>query len=377
MKTRLILFGAGKIGDAIAHLLAATGDYALTVADCDDGRLAAIAARGHEGLRVVRADLGDSAALGAVTAGHDVALSACPFFLTPAIAAAARNAGAHYFDLTEDVESTRIVRQLAEGADTAFVPQCGLAPGYVSIAAHALADRFDRLRMLRLRVGALPRYPSNALKYNLSWSTEGLINEYCNPCEAVVDGRPALLQPMEGLERFALDGVEYEAFNTSGGLGSLAASLAGKVPDLSYKTIRYPGHCELMRVLLHDLRLGQPERRRLLRELLESALPATPQDTVLVFITACGERDGRLEQESHVQKIHARSVHGRHLSAIQLATAAGACAMVDLLREGRLPRRGLVRQEQARLQDFLANRFGSYYAEQEHAQEAACTSPNR
>lgn len=365
MKTRLILFGAGKIGEAIALLLAASGDYALTVVDRDEDRLAALAAQGHADLRVVGADLGDGHALAALTEGHEFAVSACPFFVSPLIAGAARRAGAHYFDLTEDVQGAEAVRRLAADAETAFVPQCGLAPGYVSIAAHALAARFDRLRDLRLRVGALPRFPTNAFKYNLTWSTEGLINEYSNPCEALVNGTPALLQPLEGLERFALDGVEYEAFNTSGGLGSLAASLHGKADNIGYKTIRYPGHCDLMRVLLHDLQLGQPRRRELLRDLLESALPATGQDVVLVFISACGERNGRLEQESHVQTIYGRSLRGRALSAIQLATAAGVCAMVDLVREGRLPRRGLVRQEQARLEDFLANRFGSYYAEQD------------
>lgn len=364
MTTRLILFGAGKIGDAIVHLLAGTGDYELTVVDCDENRLGTVRAQGYGGVHTVRADLDNPRALAGLVSGQDVVLSACPFFLTPAIAAAARQAGAHYFDLTEDVKSTRAVRRMAEGADTAFVPQCGLAPGYVSIAAHALAARFDRLRELQLRVGALPRFPTNAFKYNLNWSTEGLINEYCNPCEAIVDGRPIPLQPLEGLERFALDGIEYEAFNTSGGIGSLADSLAGKTGNLSYKTIRYPGHRDLMRVLLHDLQLGRPERRALLRDVLEAALPATRQDMVLVFISACGERNGRLEQESHVQRIHGLNLRGRCLSAIQLATAASACAMVDLLMEGRLPRRGLVRQEQASLDDFLANRFGSYYAEQ-------------
>src|SRR5690606_12924779 len=108
-------------------------------------------------------------------------VSALPFFLNVPVARAAREAGLHYFDLTEDVETTRQVMQIAAGARTAFMPQCGLAPGFVSIAAYDLARRFDSVETVRMRVGALPQFPTNALNYNLTWSTDGLINEYCNP----------------------------------------------------------------------------------------------------------------------------------------------------------------------------------------------------
>ena len=113
---------------------------------------------------------------------------------------AARKAGTHYFDLTEDVEVTRAVRAIATGANHAFVPQCGLAPGFISIAAAELITHFDELRSVKLRVGALPQHPNNVLKYSLTWSTEGLINEYGNPCQAIVDGRVLDVAPLEGLE---------------------------------------------------------------------------------------------------------------------------------------------------------------------------------
>ena len=138
------------------------------------------------------------------------------------VAEIARKVNAHYFDLTEDVAVTRAVRELADGATRAFVPQCGLAPGFISIAANALIQHFDEIRSVKLRVGALPQHPNNALKYSLTWSTDGLINEYGNPCEAIVDGRAVEVAPLEGLEEIEIDGVLYEAFNTSGGLGSLA-----------------------------------------------------------------------------------------------------------------------------------------------------------
>src|SRR5205085_8703258 len=188
--------------------------------------------------------------------------------------------------------STRKVRALAKGAESAFIPQCGLAPGFVSIVAADLARGFESLHDVRLRVGALPRYPSNALNYNLTWSTDGVINEYCEPCEAIVNGARRETPALEECEEFALDGVTYEAFNTSGGLGTLCMTLEGQVRNLNYKTIRYPGHAAIMKALLNDLNLRN--RRALLKDILENAVPATLQDVVIVFVTVSALKDGRL-----------------------------------------------------------------------------------
>ena len=352
-RTKVFLVGAGKIGRAIAAFLAETGDYAVSVGDREEGALAAFA---RLGVRTMPLDVHDAPALRAALDGQDVVISALPFTLTVAVATAAKAAGAHYFDLTEDVASTRFVKDLAEGADTAFVPQCGLAPGFVSIVGNDLAQRFERLEELRLRVGALPLYPTNALKYNLTWSTDGLINEYCNPCEAIVDGERRDVEALEGHETFSLDGIEYEAFNTSGGLGTLADSLAGRVRTLNYRTVRYPGHLDVVRLLINDLKLR--DRRDLLKQVLEAAVPATVQDVVLVFVTASGHRDGQFVQQSFATKVYGREIAGQAWSAIQITTASGVCALVDLMRDGSLPSRGLVRQEQVPLPAFLANRFG-------------------
>ena len=355
--TKTILLGAGKIGETISHLLHATGDYALTVTDQDAARLAPIAALG---VRSVQADFTSQDKLRELIRGHEIVLSACPFHLTPMIAQAAVANGAHYFDLTEDVESTRRVKALAAGAKTALVPQCGLAPGFISILAYAMTRKFEALRDVHMRVGALPVYPTNALKYNLTWSTDGLINEYCNPCEAIIDGNKHETLALEEIEAFSLDGIAYEAFNTSGGLGTLCDTLAGRVENLNYKTVRYPGHRDLVKMLIRDLRLGQ--RREVLKDVLEASVPMTHQDVVLVFVTVSGMREGRLTQESFAKNIYSATIDGRLYSAIQITTAAGICAMVDLLREGALPRSGFVRQEDAELDRFLANRFGRYYA---------------
>ena len=349
---KLMLVGGGKIGGAIAEFLSRTGDYRITLVDKDAGSLAQLAGKNIE-TRVCDLVGGD---LSTVAAGHEIVVSAVPFHLTVKVAEACRRIGAHYFDLTEDVESTKAIKQLADGAETAFVPQCGLAPGFVSIVAYDLASRFDRLRDVQLRVGALPVFPHNALKYNLTWSTDGLINEYCNPCESIRDQHRRDVPPLEELETFSFDGIEYEAFNTSGGLGTLCDTLEGKVENLNYRTVRYPGHRDIIKMLVRDLRLGA--RRDILKDVLETAVPVTLQDVVLVLVTVSGWKGGQLTQETYAHKIYGRTIDGRPMSAIQITTASGICAMVDLMVEGRLPQKGLVRQEQARLSDFLANRFG-------------------
>jgi saccharopine dehydrogenase-like NADP-dependent oxidoreductase len=352
---RVLLLGAGNIGVAIAELLSTSGDYDVVVGDSDRARLKELS----EHVETRHIDLTDGAALRNAMNGMEIVVSACPFQLSVPIAEAARELSVHYFDLTEDVETTRRVREIAEGADTAFMPQCGLAPGFVSIAAYALVKRFDSLRRVRMRVGALPLFPSNALKYNLTWSTAGLINEYCNPCEVIYDGELREVLPLEGYEQFSLDGVTYEAFNTSGGLGTLCETLKGKVDNLSYKTIRYPGHCELVKFLCKDLRLGK--RRELFQDVLEHAVPMTQQDVVLIFITASGGKGEKLVQETYSKKIYHGKVGRLHLAAIQITTAAALCAVVDLLREGKLPKKGFVKQEDVSLRDFLQNRFGKHY----------------
>ncbi len=353
----VLVLGAGKIGGAIVDLLDDSGDFTVTVADQSQEFLALIPG---ERATTVSVDVADPAALAAAADGYDYLISALPFFLNPSVARVARQVGAHYFDLTEDIATTRAVREVAAGAATAFVPQCGLAPGFISITAYDLAKRFERLRDVRMRVGALPQFPVDTLKYNLTWSTDGLINEYCNPCESIRDGRVTEVLPLEGLESFSLDGVDYEAFNTSGGLGTLAETLEGQVDRLDYKTVRYPGHCDVMKMLLEDLRLK--DRRDLLKDVLESSVPITHQDVVLIFVTVSGWRESRLTQETYAKKVYAKDVAGRLMSAIQITTAAGVCAMVDLHASGQLPASGFVRQEDATLDAFLTNRFGRHYA---------------
>jgi len=354
----IVIVGAGKIGSMIAELLGGCGDYAVTVIDRSTQQLDRLETAVP--VKKIAADIGEGDTLKGILKDQFAVLSAAPYHATRSIAEAAKSAGAHYLDLTEDVASTRAVKQLASGARTAFIPQCGLAPGFITIVASDLASHFDELQDVRMRVGALPKFPSNALNYNLTWSTDGVINEYCEPCEAIVNGQLRETQPLEELEEFSLDGVLYEAFNTSGGLGTLCETLAGKVRNLNYRTIRYPGHAAIMKALLNDLRLR--DRRELLKDILENAVPITLQDVVIVFATVSGKRGGELLQETFAHKIYSAPLGGRVRSAIQITTAGGICAVLDLLATGRLPQSGLIKQEQISLETFLANRFGSCYA---------------
>jgi saccharopine dehydrogenase-like NADP-dependent oxidoreductase len=361
---KVLILGAGKIGSLICGLLADSGDYEVHVADVN-GELAraVVAAHQLDNLQAHGFDARDAGVLAAHLRAHpvDAVISSLPFYCNVVVAEAARNAGIHYFDLTEDVAVTRAVRRLADGAEKAFVPQCGLAPGFISIAANALIGHFDELRSVKLRVGALPQHPNNVLKYSLTWSTEGLINEYGNPCEALVDGRAVEVAPLEGLEEIEIDGTAYEAFNTSGGLGSLGETYGDRAQTMDYKTIRYPGHCGQMRLLMNDLKLNQD--RATLKRILENAVPQTLQDVVIVYVAVTGRQEGELREENYVSKIYPQYIAGRLWSAIQVTTAAGVTAVVDLVlgHPGRY--RGFVRQEDFKLVDVLDNRFGRHYAD--------------
>lgn len=357
---RVLVLGAGKIGRAIAMFLQSADDFKVRVADADSAALTKL--RGMVPVETVVADAADAGQLRFLMQDCDSVISALAYSANPAVAAVAVETSTSYFDLTEDVATTRAVRRYAEqcSAGCILMPQCGLAPGFISIAASHLMQQFQSLDSVHMRVGALPQFPSNALKYNLTWSTDGLINEYCNPCEAIHEGQLQDVLPLEGCEEFLLDGVRYEAFNTSGGLGSLCETMQGKVRELNYRTIRYLGHCELMRFLLNDLRLS--ERRQLVKEILESAIPVTWQDVVITFVNVSGTRNGQFMQITDARKIYHQDIAGQHWSAIQITTAASICAAVDLHAQKKLPERGFVRQEDIRFEDFITNRFGRYYA---------------
>ncbi|MFM7798597.1 MAG: saccharopine dehydrogenase family protein, partial [Planctomycetota bacterium] len=295
MKNVLVL-GAGKIGRMVASLLQGCGDYQVLVMDSHDGSLRETLAL-SPGAKGTGGRFDDQAAVDRALDGQWAVVSCAPFFCNPMVAERAKAKGVHYLDLTEDVAVTKKVMELAKGARTAFIPQCGLAPGFITIAANHVIRGMGDMHEVKMRVGALPEFPSNALKYNLTWSTDGLINEYIQPCEAVIDGKLVVVPALEGLEHMMIDGIEFEAFNTSGGLGTFALTLEGKVKHLSYKTMRYPGHNAILKLLLWDL--GFREHREELKAAFERALPTTKQDIVAIFVSAAGQVDGRYMERTY------------------------------------------------------------------------------
>jgi saccharopine dehydrogenase-like NADP-dependent oxidoreductase len=359
----ILVLGAGKIGALISGLLAECGSYRVQLADAIEGTAGDVAsAHGLDTITAFDLDANDKNALTEHVRQHRplAVVSSLPYFCNIAVAEVARAEGLHYFDLTEDVAVTEAVRKIATGADHVFAPQCGLAPGFISIAANELIQHFDELKAVKLRVGALPQHPNNVLKYSLTWSTDGVINEYGNLCNAIVDGEEVDVLPLEGLESIEIDGKKYEAFNTSGGLGSLGETYGDRVVNMNYKTIRYPGHCEQMRLLMNGLKMNHD--RETLKRILENSVPQTLQDVVIIYAAVNGLQDGEFREENYVNKVYPQVVAGRLWSAIQITTAAGVCSVIDIVLADPTQYTGFVAQEQFRLEDILDNRFGRYYA---------------
>ena len=362
MKDVLVL-GAGKIGALISGLLADSGDYSVQLVDSKKGAADEIvAAHGLDHLEAFELDASDESALAAHVDAHhtDAVISSLPYTCNVVAARVARAKELHYFDMSEDVEASEAVRELAQGANEVFAPQCGLAPGFISIVANDLIRHFDSLKSVKLRVGALPQHPNNVLKYSLTWSTDGLINECGNLCRSIVNGEEVDVMPLEGLEEIEIDGKLYEAFNTSGGLGSLGKTYLDRVTNMNYKTIRYPGHCEQMRLLMNGLDLNHD--RDTLKRILENSVPQTLQDVVIIYVAVTGIQGNELREENYVNKVYPQVVAGRLWSAIQVTTAAGICSVMDIVLNNPRQHRGFVAQEQFRLADILDNRFGRFYA---------------
>jgi saccharopine dehydrogenase-like NADP-dependent oxidoreductase len=259
-----------------------------------------------------------------------------------------------YFDLTEDTEVSEHIR--AMNTKTFMMPQSGLAPGAVNIIASDLIRKFDTVEKVKMRVGALPKYPTNAMAYYLTWSTDGLINEYVNDCDVLSNHKHIKTQPLDGLEQVYIDGDRYEAFNTSGGSASMCDTFADKVKSLSYKTIRYPGHQASMKFLLDDLNLKHNKKKFV--DLFDQEVPYTTADVVVMLVSVIGKKDGQLLEKTWSKKIYGEDGH----SAIQRTTASGVCSVVTAYARGELTGEGFVSQESVDYKVFTNNKFGQVYS---------------
>jgi len=358
MKT-IALFGSGKIGACITAMISRSGRYRLKVCDGNLAQAKQLCA-GRPNTEAFQLNLADSKATKEILKDCEAVMSALPYQCNRDVASCAFETNTHYFDLTEDVANAQFTAELAKQSEVCFMPQCGIAPGFISIAAQHLIKSFKKTISLKLRVGALPLFPTNRLKYCLTWSVDGLLNEYAKPCDAIVGGKRVKAPPLAGTERFSLDGNEYEAFNTSGGLGTLCTTLEGQVEELNYKTIRYPGHRDLVSFVMHDL--GFDHDIDSLKAAFLRTVPTTVQDKCIILVEAIGHTDdGQLRQATYARTAPNGYIDNIHFSAIQLTTASGICTPLDLLLNGYFgTRKGFVRAEEIALPDYLNNEFGSY-----------------
>lgn len=350
---KIAVLGLGRVGSLAATLLHEAG-FAVTGFDAHAPRV--------QGPCPVRAvDVSARGVVEGVLADYQAVLSCLPYHLNLGVASAAHGLGIHYFDLTEDVPTTKAIREMSDSARGVMAPQCGLAPGFVGIVGASLGRQFQRCRSIRMRVGALPQHPTGLMGYAFNWSPEGVVNEYLNDCEVIEEGVRKMVSPMEWLETVYVNGVKLEAFTTSGGLGTMCETLLGKVDNVDYKTMRYPGHAKLMNFFFHELLMR--ERRALAGEVLTHAKPPVDDDVVYVHVSAEGEIDGRLGRREFVRAYYPIELAGSPRTAIAWTTSASVVAVIEMVRSGALPRRGFLKQEEIPLDAFLKTRTGRRFAE--------------
>lgn len=353
---KILVAGAGKIGSLISQLLASESDYEVVLIDSSEQAFAKIQA--HERLMTAAVDVMDNTALTMLIKQEQVdSVVAClPYFCNERLLMCAVECGLNYFDLTEDVAVAKKVSEVAVGKDNIFMTRCGVAPGLINIIANDMMQQFDKLDIVKLRAGCLPKHVSNPLQYALAWSVDGLINEYGNVGYGIFEGEVVDMKPLDDIEDVELDGVQYEAFNTSGGIGALVELYEGKVNTLNYKTLRYPGHCEKMRFLMQDLHLN--DDRDTLKKILLRALPQIEQDVMIVYVSVTGEVNGEYVEKNTVKIVYPKELFGEMRSAIQVTTASSAAAVIDIVHTDVKSYQGFVLQESMSLQEVMGNRFG-------------------
>lgn len=356
---RVLVAGAGKIGSLIARLLGSEADYSVFLVDVNEAALHRATQNFPKEIHCEVFDIqADNASAWIREHRIEAIVSCLPYHQNFYVAQLAFEMGLHYFDLTEDTQVKDRVEELAKKANTVFVPHCGLAPGFINIVAHTLIQDFDKVNVVKLRSGALPAFTSNALGYAITWSIDGLINQYGNLCHALDNGKIRAFRPLSDLEMLELDGVRYEAFHTSGGVGSLIHTYEGKINKLDYKTLRYPGHAEKMHFLLHDLQLN--EDRATLKMILQRSIPTTYVDKVVVYVSVMGEIHNQLVEKTFHQIFCPMKLFEQSWLAIQISTACSAAAVIDSVLSNISHYTGFVRQEDFNLKSILSNRFGMY-----------------
>jgi lysine 6-dehydrogenase len=356
---KLLVLGAGLQGGAAAFDLLRSPDVErVGLADLDPDRLEQARSRlADRRLATHEVDVGDSGRVTELMGQYDACLSAVNYWHNLQLTRCAIEAGTHFCDLggnNDVVQSQLDLDSQAFDAGVTVVPDCGLAPGMANILAAQGIRRLDEVAVVRIRVGGLPQNPKPPLGYQLDFAVEGLINEYVERCIVVRDGVKLFVEPLSEIEEieFPPPFGKLECFHTSGGLSTLAHTFAGRIRDMDYKTIRYPGHGARMGALLeigffdtHPISLGDVEvpPRQVAARVLERLLSGRDPDAVLVRVTVVGTKHGgrrRLEYEVIDYPDEANGV-----TAMMRCTAYPASIVLQMLASRQVEQRGVVVQE--------------------------------
>jgi saccharopine dehydrogenase-like NADP-dependent oxidoreductase len=348
----ILVLGMGKVGSLVGVLL--SKNFTVTALDQKQPHYDYTLP-----FECLQGDVKDLSFMKSEISKYDAVVSALPYFLNKPIAQLAHDEGVHYFDLTEDVSTTKFIQNLGATSQAVLAPQCGLAPGLIGIIGMDLTYSFDQIRDIELRVGALPRYPNGQLAYSFTWSPHGVINEYLNDAEAIHNGQKKFVPSLEGFEYINIEGQEFEAFTTSGGLGTLCDTFEGKVDTLNYKTIRYPGHGKLMRFLMYELILKNNKDQ--LERILSNAKPPVEEDVVYVYAVVEGWQNKTLSRKEYYKAFHPIEIEGKKWRAISWTTAASLVAVIELVAAGVLPQRGFLKQEEIPFKKFLETPTGALF----------------
>ena len=349
---KIVVVGLGKVGTLVGVLLSKS--FEVEGYDLQQPHYDFILP-----FPVHQADISDVDTIHQVLDKADGVVSALPYYLNRHVAEIAHRKGIHYFDLTEDVSTTKHIEAMGTSAVGVLAPQCGLAPGFIGIVGGDLAKQFDEIRDIELRVGALPRYPNGQMAYSFTWSPTGVLNEYLNDAEAIHNGKRKMVPSLQGFEHMNIEGQEYEAFTTSGGLGTMCATFEGKVDTLNYKTIRYPGHGKLMRFMLYELVMKNDLKQ--LEAILINAKPPVDDDLVHVYAVVEGKIEGRMRRKEFFKTYFPKEIAGHTWRAISWTTAASLAAVVEMVAAGKLSQKGFIKQEEIDLNAFLATQNGSLF----------------
>lgn len=358
---KILVLGAGRMGFGAAFDLIynSSGVTAVTVADYDFVKAKKLSERiNSPRLNFIGADLSEKETAAKLFSEHDAVISCINYWYNAQLSEIAVKTKTNFCDLGGNntvVDKQLLLDEKARQAGINIIPDCGLAPGMVSILAMHGAKKFDEVSEILIRVGGLPQNPQPPLDYQLVFSVEGLINEYVEKARVVRNGKIAEIESMTELEPIVFEGFPpLEAFQTSGGTSTLPDTFAGKVTELDYKTIRYAGHCEKFKTMI-DLGLCSSKEmkfedvkiipRRFFAELLQRALPADEPDYVLVRVEVKGFDNGEKKTVKYdiVDKYDEKS----GLSAMMRTTAFPASIIAQMTVKGEVNMRGATPQEKA------------------------------